>query len=338
MIVGVTGLYCSGKDTVAEMLIKKSFYHYSLSDAIREEAKKRKKDVTRENLIAIGNELRSTHGPGILAQRALQAMQADKNYVITSIRNPGEVEVLKQRKDFVLINVDAPISIRFERLKKRGKAATEDKKLKTLADFKKSEESEMSSDPAHQQLHKVLKLADVTILNDKDMTALGVKIDKFLTHWGPKLQQPRPNWDEYFMNIAKAVSMRSNCVKRKVAAIVVKDKRVISTGYNGTPRGTKNCDEGGCPRCNSYAAAGTNLGDCLCSHGEENAIVQAAYHGVSLKGGTLYSTFSPCVMCAKMIINAGIAEVVYNVEYPLPDSAKNLYKEAGVKVRQFKIG
>lgn len=147
----------------------------------------------------------------------------------------------------------------------------------------------------------------------------------------------RPAWDEYFMEIAKVVAMRSNCVTRKVAAIIVKDKRIISTGYNGTPRGTKNCNEGGCPRCNSESESGKNLEECYCSHGEENAIVQAAYHGISVKEGILYTTFSPCLLCTKMIINAGIREVVYNEEYPLSGSSFALLEEAGVAARRVKI-
>ncbi|MDD5023287.1 MAG: cytidine/deoxycytidylate deaminase family protein [Candidatus ainarchaeum sp.] len=147
----------------------------------------------------------------------------------------------------------------------------------------------------------------------------------------------RPTWDEYFMNIAKAVASRSNCVKRKVAAIIVRDKRIISTGYNGTPRGTKNCNEGGCPRCNSFSESGKNLEECLCSHGEENSIVQAAYHGISVKDSTIYTTFSPCLLCTKMIINSGIKEVVYNSKYPLGESALKLLKEAGVKAREYPI-
>ena len=116
------------------------------------------------------------------------------------------------------------------------------------------------------------------------------------------------------MNIAMQVSTRSNCIKRKVAAIVVKDKRIVSTGYNGTPRGVTNCDEGGCPRCNSFTTGGTKLDECLCSHGEENAIVQAAYHGISMKNSIMYTTMSPCLWCSKMIINDGITEVIYNAD------------------------
>jgi dCMP deaminase len=147
----------------------------------------------------------------------------------------------------------------------------------------------------------------------------------------------RPGWDEYFMSIARVVATRSNCMKRKVAAIIVKDRRVISTGYNGTPRGARNCNEGGCPRCNGMAASGTALDECLCSHGEENAITQAAYHGISLKGSTLYTTFAPCLQCTKLIINSGIAEVVYSKEYTLNDRALALLKECGVALRQFTI-
>ena len=150
-------------------------------------------------------------------------------------------------------------------------------------------------------------------------------------------QQDRPGWDEYFMKIAQVASMRSNCIKRKVGAVVVRDRRIISTGYNGTPRGTKNCNEGGCPRCNSLASSGTRLDECLCSHAEENAITQSAYHGTSVKDGILYTTFAPCLMCSKMIINCGIIEVIFNVDYPLNDTSFQLFKQAGVSVRQYRL-
>ncbi len=155
----------------------------------------------------------------------------------------------------------------------------------------------------------------------------------------------RPSWDVYFMDIAHVVARRSNCCSRKVAALIIKDKRIISTGYNGTPRGTANCDEGGCARCwarihggetagSGTVQAGMQLEECTCSHGEENAIVQASYHGVSIKGATLYTTFSPCLMCAKMCINSGITEIIFAAEYPLNDTAGRLLEEAGVTLRK----
>ena len=143
----------------------------------------------------------------------------------------------------------------------------------------------------------------------------------------------RPSWDRYFMDIAHVAATRSNCSRRQVAAVVVRDRQIISTGYNGTPRGVRNCSDGGCPRCNSDIPSGEGLSQCLCSHAEENAIVQAAYHGIMLKGSTLYTTYSPCLLCAKMIINAGIVEVVYHERYSIDDVSLALLKEAGVKVR-----
>ena len=148
----------------------------------------------------------------------------------------------------------------------------------------------------------------------------------------------RPGWDDYFMNIARVVATRSNCVKRKVGVVITLDRRIISTGYNGTPRGVRNCNEGGCPRCNSFAPGGTSLGECLCSHAEENAITQAAYHGVSVRGATLYSTLCPCLMCTKMIINSGVVVVVYNADYPIGDISLVLLRDAGVRVRQLDEG
>ena len=143
----------------------------------------------------------------------------------------------------------------------------------------------------------------------------------------------RPDWDHYFMDIAETVATRSNCSRRHVAAVLVRDKRIISTGYKGTPRGITNCNEGGCPRCSSDAPSGEKLGECLCCHAEENSIVQAAYHGIMVAGATLYTTYSPCLLCSKMIINAGIKEVVYKQRYSIDSTSMRLLAEAGVKVR-----
>jgi dCMP deaminase len=136
------------------------------------------------------------------------------------------------------------------------------------------------------------------------------------------------------MNIARVVASRSNCVKRKVGSVIAIDRRIISTGYNGTPRGVRNCSDGGCPRCAGVAESGTRLDECLCSHAEENAIVQSAYHGVSVRGGTIYTTFCPCLICTKMILNSGISEVVYGSDFPLGEVSLGLFREAGLKVRQ----
>ncbi|MCL4686556.1 cytidine/deoxycytidylate deaminase family protein [Myxococcota bacterium] len=181
-----------------------------------------------------------------------------------------------------------------------------------------------------QQLDSVARLADVQLRNDGDLAALHAQVQHVLE---TSLGFVRPGWDAYFLSIAQVVASRSNCVKRHVGAVIARDRRIVSTGYNGTPRGVRNCNEGGCPRCNSFAESGTRLDECLCSHGEENAIIQAAYHGVSVRAGSLYTTFFPCLFCTKLIINAGLSEVVYNGAYHLDRRAESLLTEAGVVIR-----
>ena len=145
----------------------------------------------------------------------------------------------------------------------------------------------------------------------------------------------RPDWDTYFMSIAKVIATRANCSRRKVAAVIVADHRIISTGYNGTPRGIKNCFDGGCPRCSGHVKSGASLEECVCVHAEQNAICQAAYYGIRLAGSTIYVTLTPCLTCAKMIINAGIREVVYTGEYAFDEQSRKLLADAGVLCRKY---
>ncbi len=331
MLIGLTGRNAAGKGEVARYLQRKSFYYYSLSDAIREEIRARGEEPTRERLIIVGNELRQRYGSNILAERILAKIEDDKHYVIDSIRNPAEVEAFRAAKHFKLIRIEAPAETRFRRILSRQRESDP----KTLDEFIALENREAEGDDTSQNLVKVELMADYSLVNDSSLERLYPQIDQLLIKLLKEIH--RPSWDEYFMDIAKVVASRSNCMKRKVAAIIVRDKRVVSTGYNGTPRGTRNCNEGGCPRCNSLAASGTALDECLCSHGEENAIVQASYHGVSLKDGIIYTTFAPCLQCAKMIINSGIREVIYNTDYPLNDSAFRLFQQARVFIRKLKV-
>lgn len=144
----------------------------------------------------------------------------------------------------------------------------------------------------------------------------------------------RPSNDEYFMNMAKLVATRSTCVRRQVGAVVVKDKRVLSTGYNGSPKGSKHCDELGCIREELNVPSGTRHELCRGVHAEQNAVIQAAYFGVSVKDSSIYTTTYPCSMCAKLIINAGIIEIVYFEGYP-DDLSKELLSETGIIIRKY---
>ena len=143
----------------------------------------------------------------------------------------------------------------------------------------------------------------------------------------------RPGWDEYFLGIAKLVSMRSTCLRRKVGALVVKDRRILATGYNGTPSGIKHCSQAGCMREKLKVPSGERHELCRGLHAEQNVLLQASLHGVSLKGSSIYVTNQPCIICAKMIINAGIKEVVMGDHYP-DAMAQEFLKEAKIKLRK----
>jgi dCMP deaminase len=144
----------------------------------------------------------------------------------------------------------------------------------------------------------------------------------------------RPSWDEYFSRIAVEVSKRSTCLRRRVGAILVLDKRILATGYNGAPRGLRHCLEAGCLRAKHGVPSGQRHELCRGLHAEMNALIQAASHGIRVEGATLYSTSFPCSLCAKMIINGGVRRVVAQSDYADP-LAKELLAEAKVKTEIF---
>ncbi|OCT46287.1 deoxycytidylate deaminase [Cladophialophora carrionii] len=146
----------------------------------------------------------------------------------------------------------------------------------------------------------------------------------------------RPTWDAYFMTLASLASRRSNCMKRRVGCVLVHHARIISTGYNGTPRGLVNCNEGGCPRCNNGGSGGGGvaLATCLCLHAEENALLEAGRERIR-DGAVLYCDTCPCLTCSVKIAQVGVKEVVYSQSYNMDDASRRVLGEAGVTLRQF---
>lgn len=139
----------------------------------------------------------------------------------------------------------------------------------------------------------------------------------------PRTTRPRPDWDDYYMGIAMAVRRRANCLGNRVGAILVLNSRVIATGYNGTPSGMPNCEDGGCERCNNrhLYKSGQGYDLCICVHAEQNALLMAARVGIPVEGATLYTTMQPCFGCAKEALQAKVASVVYLHPWRYPDDA-----------------
>lgn len=144
----------------------------------------------------------------------------------------------------------------------------------------------------------------------------------------------RPSWDEYFMKIVDLAKTRSTCLRRQVGALIVKDKRILASGYNGAPSGVSHCEEVGCLRQQLNIPSGERHELCRAIHAEQNAIVQAAYAGTSVKGATMYVSLQPCSLCAKLMINAGITKLVYRGSYP-DELSLSMLNEAGIELVNF---
>jgi dCMP deaminase len=253
-----------------------------------------------------------------------------ERWVTTDIHNETILDKLLRRPFFILVSVDAPVSVRWKRFQARLQRQNSTSSSLTLEDFLlKSDEHLYSPDSG---LLPLISRATIRLLNtSSNLAHLYATLGKLDLTNEDRL---RPSWDQYFMQLASLAAQRSNCMKRRVGCVLVREKRVISTGYNGTPRGLKNCGEGGCPRCNEGQGSGIGLGTCLCIHAEENALLEAGRERIR-EGAILYCDTCPCLTCSIKITQVGISEVVYSQSYSMDGETAAVFKEAGVRLRQF---
>jgi dCMP deaminase len=270
-----------------------------------------------------------------------------ERWVTTSIHNEEILDLFIRRPFFILISVDAPVTVRWQRFQKRQHyhQTSPDSTLYldnsaptvpisepiTLESFVSQSDAHLY-DP-HGGLQPLISRATIRLLNTSTSLA-----HLYATLGKLDLANPdrlRPSWDSYFMSLASLAAQRSNCMKRRVGCVLVgREKRVISTGYNGTPRGITNCAEGGCGRCNSGNSSGVGLSTCLCLHAEENALLEAGRERIR-EGSVLYCDTCPCLTCSIKICQVGISEVVYAQGYSMDRETAEVFRSAGVKLRQF---
>lgn len=253
-----------------------------------------------------------------------------ERWVITDIHTESILDRLVSRPFFILVSVDAPVSVRWRRFQARLQKTQPSSQSPSLEDFLlKSDEHLYSPD---RGLLPIISRATIRLINtSSDLAHLYATLGKLDLTNEDRL---RPSWDQYFMRLASLAAQRSNCMKRRVGCVLVREKRVISTGYNGTPRGLKNCGEGGCPRCNAAQGSGVGLGTCLCIHAEENALLEAGRERIR-EGSILYCDTCPCLTCSIKIAQVGISEVVYSQGYSMDTETAAVFTQAGVRLRQF---
>lgn len=304
MIIAMTGLKGSGKTAIAQYIEKKGFARITPPE--------------------VGAESASW----------FQTLSPDMNYVVDTIAEPERIDLLKQKDDVVVVRVESPAELRLERLIEQKKQVEE--KEYSYDEVLEFEKIILDDEEAlKQQLVLIVKTTNVIIRNDNTLEMLYKKVDQMMADLAKKFTFKKPSDDAFFMEIAQLIAKKSRCSKRKVGAALVKNKRILAMGFDDTPRRILHCNENGCPACNDLT--NPSLHACLCSHAEENAIIQAAYHGVSAQDAILYTTESPCLACTKIIINAGIKEIIFNQEHALTEMAYALLQQAEINVKPKKF-
>lgn len=251
-------------------------------------------------------------------------------WVTTDVHDEEVLEALSRRPFFILISVDAPVMVRWARYQQRNNSSSSTSDI-SLEDFVTQSDHHLYS-PSSGVL-PLMSRATIRLLNtSSDLAHLYATLGKLdLTDPG----RLRPSWDSYFMALASLAAQRCNCMKRAVGCVLVDARHhVVSTGYNGTPRHLLNCGEGGCPRCNAGEGSGASLSTCLCLHAEENALLEAGRERIR-DGSVLYCNTCPCLTCSIKIVQVGISEVVYNQGYSMDTDTAQIFRNAGVKLRQF---
>ncbi|KAK7744501.1 Deoxycytidine monophosphate (dCMP) deaminase [Cytospora paraplurivora] len=357
MLIGICGSICSGKSTVAQYLVD----HHGFT---RLSVKPSRAPTPKEQTSGSTGEATNNESPNAHHKRPSRSTLVFSNseelrdyvtqrwrerWVTTDLMSKDNLEAYSARPFFLLISVDAPLLVRWKRYQQRrnesklgditlgeradegAEVETQDQQSITLEDFVTMSDNQLYNPATGQATH--ISTAPVRLLNTSTSLAhLYVNLGKLDLLSAERL---RPSWDNYFMSLASLAAQRSNCMKRRVGCVVVShNRRVISTGYNGTPRGIRNCSEGGCPRCNQGLGRGHALATCLCIHAEENALLEAGRDRLR-EGAVLYCDTCPCLTCSIKIAQVGISEVVYAYRYSMDEETAAVFKEAGVKLRQF---
>lgn len=364
-MVGVCGPQYAGKTTVAEILAEEYGFWYvegmskflSLNETTSTDVYETgSTEEAHPSYFVEGSlEVKDRRDPPSVILS--QCWRSNVNVVVDGVipQHPTLPDLLK-RPYFLLVYVDAPALTRY----RRASGGTEDRSFGRLESFLKIDDLSMHDDSfytlyrahttcdaslsgentkgangsylgahrAGETLITLRRLARVHVTNHSD--SLGTLRSELRGLGLTDAERLRPSWDTYFMSLAKLASERTNCMKRRVGCVIARNRRVIATGYNGTPSGVTNCWSGGCPRCNGAQLmspqAGVALDLCLCLHAEENAIIEAGRE--RCQNAVLYCNLFPCVLCAKKIVQAGIRQVVYDKGYST-DAASSKLLEAG---------
>ncbi len=318
-VVGLTG---AGKSEACDILEKQNFFKIRFGDATMDVLQQKGMPVNEENERYVREDLRRQHGMAAYAilnvGKIRSALNNGKDVVIDGLYSWEEYKVLKKEfPELRVLSVHASPAIRYQRLAVRKERPLNEDEARSR-DFSEIENIQKAGP---------ISMADCTIVNEGSIDELRRNVKRFLG------VHERHDWDEYFMNIAREVGRRGTCDRGRVGSIIVKNKRILTTGYAGSPIGMPHCDDAGHQMAEVYDEEGNKSQHCIrTTHAEQNALIQAARFGISLEGGTVYCKMEPCHVCAKMIINAGIKRVVAEKRYHAGQLTRQMFQDAGIQL------
>ncbi|KAJ7225355.1 cytidine deaminase-like protein [Mycena pura] len=323
MLVAIIGTRCAGKTAVENYLVSKDFQLVRILN----DNESLPPNTSPHQISTHNKNPRCFSSPSSLLDYVTRNWRVD--FVTVDLCTRNIIEMFVKRPFFLLLSIDAPLFDRFHRLNSSSARPI------NLEEFVREDDSlvfGVAQQESPSSLRSLSDLVNIHIPNTfQDLPALHSHLDQI------NLLDPghlRPNWDTYFMTLASLASQRSNCMKRRVGAVLVRENRILATGYNGTPRGLPNCNEGGCLHCNGISYPKNVANECVCLHAEENALLEAGRERVGL-GAVLYCNTCPCLKCTIKIIQTGVKTVVYNLSYKVDDASAKLLADAGVELRRF---
>ncbi|KAL8425560.1 hypothetical protein Efla_007329 [Eimeria flavescens] len=331
VVVGIVGPQQSGKKSVAAALQRLHGFRCLRIQAVAPSKETADEETDKKQEGHFPSHANGDAAASYTEQQRLAAVAAmdhcmrnwREDFVVLGFTTLEQVNIFRQRPLFLLLAVNAPIC---ERLRRAGASDP-------TVFLQEEDELMFGADRMQggRGLYACMRQADVTVLADGGLPELEQKL-KSLELTNP--ERRRPSWDAYFIRLASLAASRANCLKRRVGAIVVRNNRLVSTGYNGTHSAALNCLDGGCERCSDPSVrAGRQLEACSCIHAEANALLEAGLD--RCLGGRLYVTCLPCLGCAKLTIQAGIKCVVYAEAYDAESGALKLLTDAGLEVYKF---
>tara|TARA_Y100000310_G_scaffold287335_2_gene312148 strand:+ start:3644 stop:4699 length:1056 start_codon:yes stop_codon:yes gene_type:complete len=332
--IAIVGMCGSGKSVVSDEFVKRGYHFFRFGQITLDYIKQKGLEPNESTQKQVRESFREKHGMGayaILNLPHIEELLKRGNVIGDGLYSWSEYKILKEKfsDKLIIVAVYTPPNLRYERISKR-KPNINDIQLRNHSFSIEEAKSRDFSEIENIEKGGPIAMADYLIINDATIDILKLNTKKIINQIEGK-KYTRPSWEEYFMELTRTVGKRGTCDRGRSGCIIIKNKKILATGYVGSPRGLEHCDEIGHQFKSVTHEDGTTTNHCVrTTHAEQNAICQAAENGISIKGATIYCKMEPCSVCAKMIINSGITKVVCEKRYHSAQDSRDMFKKADI--------